>query len=458
MYTYQDLLEIGENEQKRMDFVKSVINWHTTTDLYKTAQIAEDYFCKKNRTILEYQKFLTKVTGEIVPDVYTSNYKLASNFYGRFTTQLVQYLLGNGISFKEESTKEMLGNDFEKKVMKATKYALTGAVCFGYWNLDHLEVFPVTEFAPLVDEDTGKIRAGVRFWQLEPDKPLRAVFYEEDGFTEYRWENGKGFIINDKRPYVLNIKYTENGGEEIAEGENYNSFPIIPLWCDDTHQSTIVGLRENIDAYDLIKSGFCNTIDEASIVYWTLNNAGGMDEIDLAQFLQRIKELHGAFVDDNVTAEPHSINPPIEGREKLLDRIRADLYEDAMALDVKNIADGAVTATQIKAAYEPINSRADDLEYQVTEFIEKILEIVGIEDTPTYTRSKITNTQEEIETVIASAQYLNDEYIAKKILELLGDADKTEEVLSGLVEDRLLNYDREATAETTGEETGSGIQ
>ena len=56
-----DLLEIGENEEKRMDFVKSVINWHTTTDLYKTAQIADDYFCKRNRTILEYQKFLTKL-------------------------------------------------------------------------------------------------------------------------------------------------------------------------------------------------------------------------------------------------------------------------------------------------------------------------------------------------------------------------------------------------------------
>lgn len=450
MKTYQDLLEIGENEQKRMDFVKSVINWHTTTDLYKTAQIAEDYFCKKNRTILEYQKFLTKVTGEIVPDVYTSNYKLASNFYGRFTTQLVQYLLGNGISFEEESTKERLGKDFEKKVMRAAKYALTGAVCFGYWNLDHLEIFPVTEFAPLVDEDTGKIRAGVRFWQLEGSKPLRAVFYEEDGFTEYRWENGKGTIVNEKRAYVLNTQYTENGGDEIVEGENYGTLPIIPLWCDDTHQSTIVGLRENIDAYDLIKSGFCNTIDEASIVYWTLNNAGGMDEIDLAQFLQRIKELHGAFVDDNVTAEPHSINPPIEGRERLLDRIRADLYEDAMALDTKNIADGAVTATQIEAAYEPINSKADDLEYQVTEFIEKILELLDIDDTPTYSRSKIVNIREEIETVIESAQFLNDEYIAKKIVTLLGDGDKIGEVLTGLVEDRLMNYDREGTAETTG--------
>lgn len=448
MKTYQDLLEIGENEGKRMEFVRAVINWHKTTDLYRTAEVAEEYYNRKNRTIMEYQKLLTKMTGEIVPDVYTANYKLASNFYGRFTTQLVQYLLGNGISFSNDNTLESLGEDFEHKVVQATKSALKGGVAFGYWNLNHLEVFPVTQFAPLVDEDTGKIRAGVRFWQLASNKPLRAVFYEEDGFTEYRWVDGKGEIVNDKRAYVLNTQYTDAGGDEIVEGENYNGFPIIPLWCDDTHQSTLVGLRENIDAYDLIKSGFCNTIDEASIVYWTLNNAGGMDDVDLAGFLRRIKELHGAFTDDNVTAEPHSINPPIEGREKLLDRLRADLYEDAMALDVKSIADGAITATQIKASYEPLNAKADDLEYQVTTFIGKILALAGIDDEPTYTRSKIVNTQEEIETIIQSAQYLNDEYIAKKILELLGDADKADDVLSGLVEDRLYYEPSGTTAET----------
>ena len=441
MKTYQDLLDIRETEEARMEFVRAVITDHQSSELYRTALVAEDYYRRRNRTILDFQKWLTKNTGELVPDVYTANYKLTSNFYNRFTTQLVQYLLGNGISFENEETLEKLGKDFEKEIVQATKYALTGAVSFGYWNLDHLEVFPITQFAPLADEDTGKIRAGVRFWQLASNKPLRAVFYEEDGYTEYRWEDGEGSVINEKRAYKINTTYTENGGTEIVEGENYDGFPIIPLWCDDTHQSTIVGLREGIDAYDLIKSGFCNTIDEASIVYWTLNNAGGMDDVDLAQFLNRIKNLHGAYVDDNVTAEPHSIDPPIEGREKLLDRLRADLYEDAMALDIKNIADGAVTATQIKASYEPINSKADDLEYQLTEFIEKILELAGVKDTPSYTRSKIVNTQEEIETVITSAQYLNDEYIAKKILELLGDADKAEEVLSGLVEDRLLDYD-----------------
>lgn len=454
MYTYQDLLEVGENEEKRMDFVKSCINQYKNTETYSTALIAEDYYNKKNTTILNYQKFLTKITGEIVPDYISANYKLPSGFYRRFTKQIVQYLLGNGISWEKDDTAEKLGDKFENRIKKATTEALKGSVSYGYWNLDHLEVFTALEFVPLMDEDNGSVRAGIRFWQLASDKPLRAVFYEEDGFTEYRWENGKGEITQDKRKYVLNIKYTEAGTEEIVDGSNYPTLPIIPLYADDSHQSSIVGLRENIDAYDLIKSGFCNSIDEASIVYWVVNNAGGMDDVDLAQFINRIKTLHGAYSDDGATATPQTIEAPHEGREALLDRIRADLYEDAMALDIKNIANGAITATQIEASYEPLNSNADDLEYNVTEFIESILGLASIEDTPTYTRSKIVNVKEEIETVIESAQFLNDEYVAKKIVTLLGDGDKIDEVLSGLVEDRLMEYGNGTrNTPTTGEET-----
>ena len=457
MYTYQDLIEVGEIEEKRQQFVKAVITDHQRSDIYRIAEIADEYFKRQNTTIRNYQKFLTKITGEIVPDYISANYKLSSNFYGRFTTQLTQYLLGNGISWENEATKDKLGDKFERRVQDAVTYAQKGGVSFGYWNLDHLEVWSVLEFAPLYDELDGSIKAGVRFWQLDGTKPLKATFYELDGYTKYMWDNGKPIIEQEKRPYIRKIKYTENGGDEVIEGQNYPSFPIVPLYADSTKQSTLIGLRENIDAYDLIKSGFCNSIDEASIVYWTINNAGGMDDIDLAKFVERIRTLHAMYTDDGATATPNTLDAPYQGREALLDRLRADLYEDAMALDTKNIASGAVTATQIKASYEPLNSKADELEYNLTDFIEEILELAGIEDTPTYTRSRIVNVQEEIETVIASAQYLNDEYIAKKIVTLLGDGDKIDEVLSGLVEDRLMNYDGTGTAETTGEEDNEGV-
>ena len=38
--------------------------------------------------------------------------------------------------------------------------------------------------------------------------------------------------------------------------------------------------------------------------------------------------------------------------EAMLDRLRSDLYEDAMALDVKGVQAGGTTATEINAAYE----------------------------------------------------------------------------------------------------------
>ena len=63
------------------------------------------------------------------------------------------------------------------------------------------------------------------------------------------------------------------------------------------------------------------------------------------------------------------------------------------------------------------------------EFLQGILAVLGIEDDPTFTRNKIVNAQEQISTLLQAAQYLDDEYITRKILEILGDGDMADEVL-----------------------------
>lgn len=435
MRTFNDLVAVGENEAERMEFVHQVISQHKTSELYVGAKIADEYDRRKNRTIVNFQKLLYTVTGEAIPDNYSANYKLASGFFNRFTTQQVQFLLGNGITWGKSETAAKLGDEFEQTVQKGAKAALGAGVSFGFYNLDHLEVFNAMEFAPLYDEENGALRAGVRFWQIDSKRPLRATLYEENGFTEYIWENATGRILKDKRPYVLKIKSTEADGTEIYDGENYPEFPIVPLWGNPHRQSELVGLREQIDAYDLIKSGFCNTIDEASFIYWTITNAGGMDDVDLSKFVERLKTVHAAQVEDTGSqATANTIEAPHEGREALLDRLKKDMYEDYMALNVDEIKGGAVTATQIRAAYEPMNAKADQFEYCVLEFLQGILDIAGIEDTPTFTRSYLINTSEEIQTIMQAAQYLDDEYVTRKVLTILGDADKAEDVLKAMDE------------------------
>lgn len=454
--TYQDLLASSGSENEKMNFVRNSIYQHKSSDAYKLAQDAEQYAKHKNVTICNFQKLLYTVSGNAVPDNWSPNFKMASNFFHRFISQENQYLLGNGVSWNNSATEKKLGTDkypFDTQLQEAGKLALIMGESFGFFNLDHMEVFSFLEFVPIYDEENGSLCAGIRFWQIDDSKPLRATLYELDGYTEYIWESGKeARIIREKTPYKLKVMVSEADGVEIYDAENYPTFPIVPLWANTYRQSEFVGLREQIDCYDLIKSGFANTVDEASIVYWTLTNAGGMDDIDLAQFVQRLKTVHATTLEDQAQAQSHAIDPPVDGRKELLDRLETDLYKDAMALDTEKIAGGSVTATQIKAAYEPLNSKTDDYEYCVNKFIKGILAIAGIEDEPTFTRSVIINKNEEIQVVLQSAQYLDSDYVTEKILTILGDGDKVEDILERMKEEDMERMPFESAEETSEEE------
>ena len=443
MKTYQDLIAIGEDEKERMAFVRQCISQHKTTIMYKTAWIADQYNKHRNVTILEFQKILYTVSGKAIPDIWSANFKMACRHFHRFIVQENQFLLGNGVHWDNPETADKLGNDeykFDNQLQILGKNALVHGVSFGFFNSDHLEEFSLLEFVPLYDEENGSMRAGIRFWQVASDKPLRATLYEEDGYTDYMWNDGKEEILTPKRAYKLKIATSTADGERIYDAENYPSFPIVPLWGNSEHQSEIVGLREQIDCYDLIKSGFANTVDEASIVYWTIQNAGGMDDIDLAKFVERLKTVHAATMDDSAVAESHTQDAPFASREALLERLDKDLYRDAMALNTDIIAGGAITATQIKAAYEPLNSKADDFEYQVCSFIDKILAIAGIDDNPTFTRSILINASETIQNLIQGAQFLPSDYVTTKVLEIFGDGDKADEIIKQMQADELNRF------------------
>ena len=418
MKTYQDFLEVAEkSDRERMEFVLSAINNHKDSDLYKQAVIAKEYDAHRNVTIANFQKLLYTLNGKVIPDNYSPNYKLRSNFFANFITQETQYLLGNGVTLKKEENKAKLGAGFDTRLQDAAHDALVGGVSYGFWNLDHLEVFDATEFVPLLDEENGTLRSGIRFWQVCTSKPLRATLFEPDGFTQYIRRSGEEMmVLEPKRGYVAVEATSEIDGTELLAYQNYPGFPIIPMYGNRAKQSELVGQREAIDCYDLIKSGFANTVDDASVIYWTISNAGGMDEIDMARFKESMRRIGVGLVDDDgAKAEAHTITIPVEAREALLSRISDDLYRDFQMLDVTKLQGGQKTATEINAAYQPMDNKVDQFEYCVIDFLQALFKIVGIEDEPSFTRSKVTNQMEQTQMVLLAASYLDDETILSKL-------------------------------------------
>lgn len=418
MKTYQDFLEVAEkSDRERMEFVLSAINNHKDSDLYKQAVIAKEYDAHRNVTIANFQKLLYTLNGKVIPDNYSPNYKLRSNFFANFITQETQYLLGNGVTLKKEENKAKLGAGFDTRLQDAAHDALVGGVSYGFWNLDHLEVFDVTEFVPILDEENGALRSGIRFWQVCIGKPLRATLFEPDGFTQYIRRSGEEMmILEPKRGYVAVEATSEIDGTELLAYQNYPGFPIIPMYGNRAKQSELVGQREAIDCYDLIKSGFANTVDDASVIYWTISNAGGMDEIDMARFKESMRRIGVGLVDDDgAKAEAHTLTIPVEAREALLSRISDDLYRDFQMLDVTKLQGGQKTATEINAAYQLMDNKVDQFEYCVIDFLQALFKIVGIEDEPSFTRSKVTNQLEQTQMVLLAANYLDDETILNKL-------------------------------------------
>lgn len=431
MKSYQDLIAASENEAAKMAFVFAAITEHKGTTPYIIALDAEQYYRGLNPRITRYEKIIYDMRGDAHVDKWTPNHKIASNFFNFAITQENQYLLGNGATFTKDDTKAKLGDDFDTQLQDLGKKALVGGVAFGFFNLDHIDTFSLLEFVPLYDEENGKLRAGIRFWQVSPDKPMRATLYEEDGYTDYLRANDKSAMLHEKRPYKLKVRTSEADGEEIYDGENYPTFPIVPLWGNDKKQSELVGRQGTLDAFDLLNSNLINNLDEANYIYWVLTNCGGMDDIDDAKFIEQLKTTHVAHADGDsgATAEAHTIEAPYQASESAIQTIQRRLYEDFMCLDVNSLSAANKTATEIKAAYQPLDSKCDMYEYCVIEFVQKILELAGIDDKVTFTRSKIANKSDEINTLLAAQAYLDDETLVEQVCQILGIADKTDEII-----------------------------
>lgn len=359
-----------------------------------------------------------------MPDIWSANHKLKTLFYRRFVIQQVQFVLSNGITFNKKDTAAKLGLQFCSVVKKLATRAMNSGVGFGFWNLDHLEVFSLADtptmpgFVPLYDEESGKLRAGIRFWSAPSDNAMNYTLYESDGYTEYTEDKDDKLKVKaPKAGYIRHVSSSKAAGVEGVAEENYKTLPIIPLYANDLRESELNGIRESIDCYDLIKSGLANNIDDASEFYWIVKNAGGMDDPDLAQFLERMRTVHAASLDadEGVDAEAHTLDIPTEAREKLLDRIERDLYKDFQIVNTTDLSAAQKTATEIRSAYQPMIDKCSFFRDCISDFIAELLELIGIEDEPTYRFNQITNQLEETQMIMTASTTLGEELTLRKL-------------------------------------------
>ena len=133
--------------------------------------------------------------------------------------------------------------------------------------------------------------------------------------------------------------------------------------------------------------------------------------------------------------------------------LKRKLYEDFQAFNSSAVSAGNQTATAIAASYTPLDLKVDDFEASVTEFILGILALAGIDDEPSYTRSRIINRAEETQTILMGAEYYDDEYITKKLLTINGDVDQYDALMERKAAEETERLEEETFPPEVEEET-----
>lgn len=445
MLTYQDY-EQAVADGKLADFVYTVIQQHQQSELYTTAVDADAYDHQRNTTILSFVDLMQKALNE---QIY-SDIKIPCNLFRRLNVQRCTYLLGNGVSFTRKEarpneegklvtvdlTKEQLGSKFDADVFAWAYKALIHGVSFGYWTPQRVYNFPVTQFAPLWDEETDALRAGVRFWRIDPKKPLLAELYTEQGIYTFKSDTGSGSTLTlaepNPTPYRLKVKSTEARGEWVVGAENYSTLPVIPMYGSSLRQSTLVGMKARIDSIDMVASGFARDIRDCAKIYWLIENCGGMTEKDKRAFLHDILYDHIAQVDSTSFSgdtrgalTPYVQDVPYQSSDAYLKQATEALYQDFGAVDVHTIGAGS-TNDHLDAAFQPLNEEADEFEREVSTAIKAGLALMDIDDDPQYKRMMIVN-QPERTTMILNALNLIGRRKALEKLDWI-DVDEVDEI------------------------------
>lgn len=433
MLTYQDVIEkYGENRtlDNTAKMLQEIVSQHKLSDDYDDADTGYRYYRGEN-DMLKNINLLTTETGEKKIDRWSPNWRTTTSVFRQFVDEEVMYLLGNGVNWNDKSTNEKLGKRFDDKLLEAAKATKWGGKSFVYPLGDEPKIMTLRDFAPLYDEETGALRAGVYFYQIDSSHPIIYVYFEDDGMSTYIQKGGAITVRDEKTAYIINRRPGVGANPTIDTAVQTGRLPIAQYSGNFMSRSEICPIKKRIDAVDKISNGFINNLDTADF-YWIIENAAASTNEDIAKFIDQMGALHAAAVEGDTKITPVPINIPYEARRELISLLEKALKADYMAVDLDSIIGGGATATQIRAAYTPLKIKATDFEACTRNFLYDLLDILNIEDKPTFDPDPLINSTEEIQNVInaRSAELVSKKYATTKILSYLGDKDKVNEVLA----------------------------
>jgi len=368
--------------------------------------IGRAYYNYKQTNNDRYVDVVSK--GEIKTVDTGGNTSLYTNFFRLLVDQKVEYLLAKEVSSDVENVTDMFIDGLYNASLDSQAwlyfYILDNKLQSAFIN--DSEIIPIyTNFG----KDLSTI---IRYYDKD-ENTIAVEIWTDDNLAkmEIKNTNGKGKIVNayETSHYSTQTRYD---GEVEQETERYfNQIPFIPLYNNRSIETDLVPVKELLDIYNQINSGFISNINDFQEALVKLTGFSANQEV-LEETMRNMKEYKVVGLPADGDVEYLKVEIPVAPRELILRLVKENIFLLGKGVEPKT-GDGSITNIVIKSRYASLDMKCNGAEKELKKFYHKVVDFIndyestGYDYEITFNRSIIINESESIEDCVESLKLVD---------------------------------------------------
>lgn len=402
-----------------------------SSEFVKKAEVAERYYRKQNDVLKGFKKY-----DENGNPLRNADNRIASNFHNILVNQKASYLFTAAPIFDVGNEKantnvaEVLGDSFAKTCKDLCVRAANASIGWLHYWVDDDNNFRFgviknsAQITPIWSDDFEQsLIALLRSYQnIDPESGKVYDIYEywdENTCYAFRKEN-KASIASGLEPYQRFHFEMEAGDMDTnVITHDFAQVPFIPFRNNDIETTDLETIKELIDCYDKVYSGFINDLDDIQELIFIL---AGYEDEPLDTFLKKLKKyktFKADITDDGKAGlSTLAIDIPVEARDKALELTRKAIFEQGQGIDPDPQHFGSSSGEALKHLYDLLELKAGLVETEFRSSFGQLIRAIcrNLGFVPgtiiqTWYRTKISNDNEMAEIANKSKGIISDRTI-----------------------------------------------
>lgn len=346
------------------------------------ANIADRYYQKRNDIL-----FVKKKEDRDNDPLHQADNRIPSNFYKLQVNQRAAYAFTVPPKFdigSEEGNniiKNCLGDAWAKKCKSLCVQAANHGVGWLHYWIDknkkfHYAVIDSKQLVPIWTKGLEKeLKAVLRFYDDVNDDGYTYTIYEIWTDTECQafrrridsdWDTLEGY-------QMFFMEDIDSGTAELVDTyqHDFGEVPFIFFNNNDEMTSDLNDIKELIDSYDKVFSGFINDMEDIQEIIFILTNYGG-EAGSTAEVLHEMKKkvimVDSDGPNDKSGISTLSIEIPVEARKEILTITRKAIFEQGMGIDPEpqNFGNSSGVALQFLYALLELKTGMMETEFRIS--------------------------------------------------------------------------------------------